>query len=200
MAKYATTPANNIVVKPLLIEGSGADNEDWQPYNGAIVHEKQLTEKSMILIDKIYVPDENSSQLRFEPNQRGNYKLIVIGSVTTASDGSIKINDTNLKSITLRTNSDEATVDNVFGDTALIRVDNRFRIDAEISVADTYTGTPIVMEINNMSSTSDNKIYGRKTSSVVLGEGGVGIKSITVDIGTSKFYRGTEAYLYKLGK
>ena len=169
-------------------------------YNGAIVHEKELIEKSMTLIDKIYVPDENSSQLRFDnlPGQY-NYKLIVIGSATTASDGSIKINDTDLKSITLSTNSDDTNVVNTFGDTALIRVDNRFRIDAEISVTDTYTGTPIVMEINNVSSTSDTKIYSRKTSSTILGAGGIGINSITVDIGTSKFYRGTEAFLYKLG-
>ena len=45
---------------------------EYQPYNGAIVHDKQLTEKSMTLIDKIYVPDENSSQLKFD-NPSGNY-------------------------------------------------------------------------------------------------------------------------------
>ena len=168
--------------------------------DGAIVHEKDLIEKSMTLIDKIYVPNETYSQLRFDnlPGQY-NYKLIVIGSVNTASDGSIKINDTDLKSITLSTNSDDTNVVNTFGDTALIRVDNRFRIDAEISVTDTYTGTPIIMEINNISSTSDTKIYGRKTSSTRLGAGVIGIKSITIDIGTSKFYRGTQAFLYKLG-
>lgn len=167
--------------------------------DGAIVHDKQLIEKSMTLIDKIYVPDESYSQLRFD-NLSGNYnyKLIVIGSVPTASDGSIKINDTDLKSITLRTNSYEGTVDNIFGDTALIRVDYNFMVDADISVTNTYVGTPIAMEINNVSSTSDTKIYGRKTSST-MPLTNVGINSITIDIGTSKFYRGTQAFLYKLG-
>lgn len=176
------------------------EDSDYQPYNGPIVHEKRLVEKSMTLIYKIYVPDETYSQLRFD-NLPGiyNYKLIVIGAVDTAYDGSIKINDTDLKSITLRTNSSGTTVDNLLGDTALIRVDNRFRIDAEISVTDTYIGTPIAMEINNISNSTENILYGRKTSSIMLGDGGVGIKSITVDIGTSKFYRGTQAYLYRLG-
>ena len=166
--------------------------------DGAIVHEKGLIEKSMTLIDKIYVPDESYSQLRFD-NLPGNYnyKLIVIGSATTAFDGSIKINDTDLKSITLSTNSDDTNVVNTFGDTALIRVDNGFRIDAEISVADTYVGTPIAMEINNISSSSNTKFYGRKTSSLI--RDGRSITSITIDIGTSKFYRGTQAFLYKLG-
>lgn len=193
------TPAGNKTLKNIQVE-YGSVATDYQPYNGAIVHEKGLIEKLMTLIDKIYVPDETYSQLRFD-NLPGiyNYKLIVIGSVTTASDGSIKINGTDLKSITLRTISYDATVDNIFGETALIRVDHRFRIDAEISVTDTYSGTPLIMEINNISSTPDNKIYGRKTSSTMLGAGGVGVKSITVDIGTSKFYRGTQAYLYKLG-
>lgn len=180
-----------------LEQGSVAT--DYQPYNGAIVHEKNLIEKSMTLIDKIYVPNETYSQLRFDniPNREGNYKLIVIGSVDTAYDGSIKINDTDLKSITLRTNSDDVTADNIFGDTALIRVDNGFRIDAEISVTDTYVGTPIAMEIKNISMSSNNKIYERKTSSLI--RDGKGITSITIDIGTSKFYRGTQAFLYKLG-
>ena len=101
--------------------------------DGAIVHEKGLIEKSMTLIDKIYVPDETYSQLRFN-NLPGNYnyKLIVIGAVDTAFDGSIKINDTDLKSTTLRTNSDAAIVYNIFGETALKRVDYHFMVDADI--------------------------------------------------------------------
>lgn len=166
--------------------------------DGATIHEKDLIDKSMTLIDKIYVPDESYSQLRFD-NLPGNYnyKLIVIGAVNTASDGSIKINDTDLKSITLTTNSDETSVANTFGDTALIRVDKRFMVDADISVTDTYDGSPLIMEINNISSSYNDKIYGRRTSSQIGMTSA--INSITIDIGTSKFYRGTQAFLYKLG-
>ena len=98
--KASTTTFNNFVVKPILVKGTEVG--EWQPYNGAIVHEKDIMKSEFTAgLLGSFTPVVNTySKIPFNTFVASSGNKISLDTTT----GEIKINDINVKRLKISWN------------------------------------------------------------------------------------------------